>query len=98
MIALDRSMRGSIVIDIAARAIALTVCGGFWWTWLTIGLGIVVSLARTTKVDVAPSVILATAAVAVTLLTVVGGVVTHVVFGAARANARAALLAIAKRR
>lgn len=60
------------VADIVARGIAFAAVALFWWIWLTIWLGVLVSVAGSRSLDAPPAVVLAGAAVAATVLLAVG--------------------------
>src|SRR3954470_16234083 len=79
------------ILDLVARAIAVSACALFWWGWLTIGLGIVGSAPGSTKVDASPAIVLAVAAVAATGVFAAGLFITQWLFGVARGRAMAAL-------
>ena len=61
------------MLDIVARAMAITACAAFWWLWLTLDIGVVLAIAGSTrKMDVSPSVIVAALAL-LTIVLVIGG-------------------------
>src|SRR3954467_1510072 len=86
------------ILDLVARAIAVSACALFWWGWLTIGLGIVVSAAGSTKVDASPAVVLAIAAVAATSVFAAGLFLTQWLFSVAHVRAVTVLAYLVARR
>jgi len=78
--------------DIASRGIAFAIVALFWWLWLSLWLGIVVSVAGSRSVDASPAALLAGAGIAATALVGLGLAFMNLLFGAAREQALRFLL------
>lgn len=85
------------LLDIAARGIAFATVALFWWIWLTVWLGVVVSIAGSRSIDASPATLLACAAVAATILLGIGLLFMQVLFNATLTRALRSLVFIRER-
>jgi hypothetical protein len=77
--------------DFVARGLAFAAVALFWWIWLTVWLAVLVSVAGSRSLDASPAAVLAGAAVAATILLVVGLFLMNALFATTHRRAAVAL-------